>query len=408
MSRLFIVTASHLTSDDSVKYLEWMYESVTRATKDITNLTVSFVTSVTASSNDLKDKLKVPSNCTLLRPKKDHLHQFDHFFIICIALKDIAKPNDYVMIMDDDDMMLEFPSCFGRRDVFGGSQLLLMKYTSTDVHEVGIDRLLELLPQQREAEVFTDLSGHCMKMKYFELYFRCKRPKIPVEAKHFEDIAFMEYLASLTKDPKNQEEVPVCWAPERPFIFHRLKKRSEWKERTAESFKKVIGTTQALKDKINILEGKVRELTTGNVKLTEEIRRNLLAFLSQKTDGDETCSREYLEKEFVRIANTLGDPETPEGKLSSKEIQLARNLLNRKRSTSGDSSSQTQPKSTEGDEFTDEEIEGALALIRARAMRGVKQTSQTEHDKEEQLPSLVMMRYEGIIRRLGVGSEGDV
>lgn len=426
MSRLFVVTASHLTSEDSVKYLEWMYESVIRASaRDVAYLDVSFVTSVTASNEDLKKKLKTPSNCTLLRPKKDRLCQFDHFHIICASLKDIAKPDDYVMIMDDDDMMLEFPSCFGERDIFGGSQLLLAKCASDEVHKVSIDKLLELLPHQQGAEIVVDLSGHCMKMKHFEQYFRCNRPRLPIAAKHLEDVPFMEYLASLTGDAIQQRGMPLCWAPERPFIFHRLKEYYEWREETVKEIEKMVGalevlnkenkkleeelkkfTMQISSEKINEIKVGLEKLTIKKGKQTKEEKEEIMALLEQLRDKDESYARKVLEDELIKSIVDLGDIEALESVLSKEEFQLVRSILVIKGSSSTGSFTQDYMNFVKENENRKKEVEEALNLASARE---TEQSSSSRVDEEDkQLPSLVMINYDGMIRRAGVDSNEDV
>jgi hypothetical protein len=233
---LFIATASHLTSEKSVEYLNYMFRSVEKAAENVKDVEITFVLGMFVSEEKLHALIQYPQDHKyILVHSNVKKTQFDHFQAVSNELQRIGyKSEDMLMIMDDDDLLLKFPECLSERKIFAGSHMIIQTYRTRDLHDCGIDRLLEILPHETNREVCDDLSGHCCTVDLFNQYFVQRKTMIDC-IKNLEDCKYMEFLAKNDPDRVNEDVYERCWMPEEAFIFHRLKVSSAWLEDTAKS-----------------------------------------------------------------------------------------------------------------------------------------------------------------------------
>lgn len=233
--RLVIACATLVHSEASVKYLNMMIESVGECAKLRPDLDVHFVFGMSVSDPELLQSVRFPPKHTLLlAPNGVNKKQFENFEVVANHIRDCPdrynKDKDFLMVIDDDDLLLEIPDCLGSCEVFGGFQWIVGNPQHQSIHQEGLAKVKEWLSDEPGAVPENDFSGYCMRIRHFLSYFFENRPKLLFAVRDMEDIPFMNFIDSLSPEKKT-------WTPETPFIFRRLKPDGEsiWMDNLCES-----------------------------------------------------------------------------------------------------------------------------------------------------------------------------
>ena len=210
--QLFIWTASHLTNANRIKYLLHMMASVKKATKDLQihhyislsidmefdlpNLNYPGTLFLGSHRLDLSTEHKI---CPNLRQT-----QFQHLTNIYIQTMGQFQPDDMILLIDDDDLLLHLPSELFTADVIKG-------YLFVPENDPNPETTLEqaLNPEnQAKWSKYNDFSGYIVKYKHLAKYFDERKG-----INHMlEDIAFMKFA----------DNIPGAVLPNDPFVYHRL------------------------------------------------------------------------------------------------------------------------------------------------------------------------------------------
>jgi len=219
--KLIIVVSSHLTSVESVKYLNLMFESVIDSARERENIELKFVIGMTSDDEKLLELIKLPENSKLLYNSGIRRRQFENLEVVYKYLQETEKDKEVkLMLMDDDDIMLELPEYIYEMNIFSGVHIVIEDNKDPDLHSYGRKRLLESLEIEVDKVLYEDYSGYTMLLKDFENYFN-NRLNLSV-SKSLEDVRFMEYIDNICDKKKENRE---------GFIFHRLKSNvSFWGE----------------------------------------------------------------------------------------------------------------------------------------------------------------------------------
>lgn len=206
--KLFAITASHISSVDRwVKGLIPVLESI-----DSQDEISGHYLSLSRDECITKDMISQLSRFkkTTVTVQDEKLYQFDH--LAKIIYRYDFSPDDRLMIVDDDDLVLSLPNWKEHR-VIQGIQYVPKDGLDADfVEGITITNFHNIKDQCR---VVDDLSGYIAPFSIVWIYFENRgsissRKSKSITLSHIEDTQYMDFLDS--KIPHK----PI------PFIFHKL------------------------------------------------------------------------------------------------------------------------------------------------------------------------------------------
>ncbi len=156
--------------------------------------------------------------------------QFEH--IEALVETQELKDNDWVMFLDDDDMLLQnaFRYMSDKVDGFVGYQFIgegIERQEIPGQESVDIASISDLLSKYGNIMLKADdFSGTSLRFKYLKQYFNLRsQKKMNKVDKRVEDTILMNYIE---QDIPNAIKITDNPDVVTPFVFHRLKKTSLW------------------------------------------------------------------------------------------------------------------------------------------------------------------------------------
>lgn len=242
---MFVLTASYISNPERLAYLRLCAQSV----RDVLPEATHVVSLCFAPGIDAESLADLPCHVILRSERMSQFEQID------LLLQEVEmKDNDFVMLLDDDDLLLTRPS---PARVLKSTQALYRgredqrEWTHTEVL-----RRLEEEYRDEDWEFVRDLSG-----------FGCRAgllrgaPYRQAETfEHFGDLDFMSYINSL--------EEGLCY--QRPYIFYRLHggngTNSDWAAGLIAEMQELMSMIQASGLPISEMESTLLLLPEGKVE----------------------------------------------------------------------------------------------------------------------------------------------
>jgi hypothetical protein len=242
--KVIIATASHIETNESTKYINMMFDSVIKSSQKV-DIEPIFILSISCIQKELYDRITFPKDSIILQ-QNNKLTQFQHFEEISKYLENSnEKKETTLMVMDDDDLLVEFPNEIKSKKIFAGIHYII-ENPKTLIHDNDISYFSENIKNEIWYSA-NDFSGYTCSLENFIEYFKKNRR----EYGSLEDIQYMKFIESISEEKKVYE-------PEKPFIFHRLKEtESLWITDTLNLISELTNKIKLKDDKIKNIFKKV-------------------------------------------------------------------------------------------------------------------------------------------------------
>jgi hypothetical protein len=190
-----------------------------------------------------------------IQKHKEPLSQFDNLAYLASILS--LKDNDWVVFLDDDDLLLTDiksklnPSING----FVGWQYIGVTKNNVLIpgnEKVTFENVKEFISSNPDILQADDFSGTSLRFKYVKEYFtnhRCSKI-----TRMLEDIAFMNFVEHQVPNVKSYKKTE-------PFIFHRIKETpSIWREQVLNTLNELNTISKGIDKKSQELDKKSKEI----------------------------------------------------------------------------------------------------------------------------------------------------
>lgn len=270
---MFVFTASYISTPERLAYLRLCTQSVQSVLPEATHV----VSLCAAEGIDLSPLAALPCRVIL---RKQRMSQFEQIDLLLTEVE--LADDDFVMLLDDDDLLLERPSL---TRVLKSTQAL---YRGTQDQrlwsEADVQRILTEEYRDEDWEFVRDLSGYGCRVELLRHapYHR------PDTFAHFGDLDFMNYINSLEEGISYQ----------RPYIFHRMHATNGTESDWSASLMEEMTAVQEQMERISKELGLVQSLSMPSLDLT-------CACDEEYVLDDQTKAIRDTEREVDRLSRVL-------------------------------------------------------------------------------------------------------
>lgn len=277
MSYLVILTASHITSLNKFNNgLIPMLESIHRFDEIKEHyLSISSTIDLDLSVLSKYPKLKIIKSSVPLK-------QFQHLSNIIKTIN--FSDNEYIMMIDDDDILLQIPEkCKERKSIKGIQYVPTLNNSTDNTETIGYQNFEDI---RKKCTVENDFSGYCSTFKIIKEYFE----NIKTDCKDSFDNVFLtlgdlKYMDHLDKFGA----VSVM-----PFIYHKLwYQESNWSDTLSEEMKECEDEVRGLKEKLNLMQEHHIKLKDNISDLKDNISNNISNLTKSSDKFEKISGSEY-------------------------------------------------------------------------------------------------------------------